>query len=203
MLSQIIHFINTGIWEIRLKDLHPIKAFFVKYLRVIILASRGFLRDHCQKTASVLTYYSLLNIVPVIAVAFAISKGFGLEKLIEKQIFHLVTKKFSQGEKALNAIEIAEQLEIPVRFVRQLLQELIDVGLVVEITSGTKDQVVFQPGRTIENLTVKEVLDAYERRGIPYDTVSQSDKEENISNYLQNISEVVEKAPGNVLIKKI
>lgn len=114
-----------------------------------------------------------------------------------------MTKKFSQGEKALNAIQIAELLEIPVRFVRQLLQELIDVGLVVETTSETKNQVTFQPGRTIEHLTVKEVLDAYERRGIPYDTVSQSDKEENISNYLQNISEVVEKAPGNVLIKKI
>ena len=43
------------------------------------------MRDHCQKTASVLTYYSLLNIVPVVAVAFAVAKGFGLEKLIEKK----------------------------------------------------------------------------------------------------------------------
>ena len=435
MMSRIINFFKTGIWEIRLKDLPPIKAFFIKYLRIIILASQSFLRNHRQKTAAVLTYYSLLNVVPVIAVAFAISKGFGLEKLIEKQIlqmadkanlqaditsqillfsnrlldqakggiiagvgvvlllwtvisilgkieeslndiwevkrsrtivrkfsdyialmvfapvlliisssatvllasqmkvivnkiaflgifssailfllnllpyvsiwalftmlylvmpntriplksailggisagtiaqvvqwfyikfqigaasygaiygsfaalplflgmlqmswmivlfgaeisyanehyetfgfqpdysrasfsskrfltlkiFHLVTKKFSQGEKALNAIQIAELLEIPARFVRQLLQELIDVGLVVETTSGTKNQVTFQPGRTIENLTVKEVLDAYERRGIPYDTVFQSDKEE-------NISEVVKKAPGNVLIKEI
>ncbi len=442
MMSSIIHFFKMGIWEIRLKDTPPIKAFFVKYLRIMLLAAQGFFRDHCQKTASVLTYYSLLNVVPVVAVAFAISKGFGLEKMIEKQIlqmaekanwqaditsqilafshnlldqakggliagvgvvlllwtvisilgkieeslndiwevkksrtivrkfsdyiaimvfapvfmiisssatvllasqvkvivnkiaflgifssailfllnllpyvsiwtlftmlylvmpntripirsailggisagtiaqvvqwlyikfqigaasygaiygsfaalplflgmlqmswmivlfgaeishanehyetfgfqpdysrasfsskrlltlkiFHLLTKKFSQGEKALDAIQIAELLEIPVRFVRQLLQELIDVGLAVETTSGTKHQVTFQPGRTIENLTVKEVLDAYEQRGIPYDTVSRSDEAENISDYLKNISEVVEKAPGNVLIKKI
>jgi membrane protein len=129
--------------------------------------------------------------------------SFSSKRLLTLKIFHLVTKKFSQGEKALNAIQIAELLEIPVRFVRQLLQELIDVGLVVETTSGTKNEVTFQPARTIENLTVKEVLDAYERRGFPYDTVSRSDQEEDLSGYLRNLSEVVEKAPGNVLIKEI
>ena len=71
MISQIVQFFNTRIWEIRLKDLHPIKALGIRYLRVILLASRGFSNDHCQKTASVLTYYSLLNVVPVVAVAFA------------------------------------------------------------------------------------------------------------------------------------
>ena len=86
MIRHTIYFFKTGIWEIRLKDLPPLKAFFVKYLRVILLGSRGFIRNNCQKTASVLTYYSLLNIVPVVAVAFAIAKGFGLEKVIEKQI---------------------------------------------------------------------------------------------------------------------
>ena len=98
MMSPIIHFFKTGIWEIRLKNLPPIKAFFIKYLRVIILASQSFLRNHRQKTAAVLTYYSLLNVVPVIAVAFAISKGFGLEKLIEKQILQMADKANLQAD---------------------------------------------------------------------------------------------------------
>src|SRR4030043_1323628 len=98
MISRITHFIDTGIWEIRLKDLLPVKAFFIRYLRVIILASQGFLKDHCQKTASVLTYYSLLNVVPVVAVAFAISKGFGLEKRIEKQILQMADKANLQAD---------------------------------------------------------------------------------------------------------
>lgn len=98
MLSQIVHFINIGLGEIRLKDLHPIKVFFVKYLRIILLAIRGFWGDRCQKTASVLTYYSLLNVVPIVAVAFAISKGFGLEKMIEKQILQMADKANWQAE---------------------------------------------------------------------------------------------------------
>ena len=92
MISQVIHFLSADIWKIRLKNLPPAKAFLIKSLRIIILASRSFAKDDCQKTASVLTYYSLLNIVPVIAVVFGIAKGFGLEKIIEKQIFQTAEK---------------------------------------------------------------------------------------------------------------
>jgi membrane protein len=442
MISRIIYFFKTGIWEIRLKDLSPLKAFFVKYLRVILLGSRGFIRNNCQKTASVLTYYSLLNIVPVVAVAFAIAKGFGLEKVIEKQIlqmadkanwqadvtnqiisfshkllestrggliagigvillfwtvisilgkieesfneiwevkkprtlvrkfsdyltamlvapilliisssatvlvasqvkvivnkigflgvfssliffllnllpyvsmwfllamlylimpntriplrsgilggiaagtvfqivqwiyikfqigvasygaiygsfaalplllawlqiswiivlfgaetahahehyetfgfhpdysrmsvsskkllmlriFHLLTKKFSLGEKPLSANQIAYALEIPVRLVRQILYELSDVGLVVETTKGIKNEVAFQPGKTIENITVKYALEEYEKHGITQIPDNQSNEAERISMFLKNISEAIEKSPWNVRLKEI
>jgi membrane protein len=442
MVSRIIYFFRIGIWEIRLKNLHPLKVLGVKYLRVILLASQGFLKDHCQKTASVLTYYSLLNIVPVVAVAFAIAKGFGLEKLIEKQIlqmadkanwqadvtnqiisfshklleqakggliagigvvllfwtvisilgkieeslndiwevgksrtlvrkfsdyiammvfapvlliisssatvlvasqvkvivnkiellgvfskviflllnllpyvsiwvlltmlylimpniriplrsailggiiagtiaqivqwlyikfqigaasygaiygsfaalplflgmlqmswmivlfgaqiahanehyetfsfhpdytrisvsskkllmlrvFHLLTKKFSLGEKPSSVSQIAHALEIPVRLVRQFLHELSDVGLVVETAKGIKGEVAFQPGRTIENITVKFALDEYEKYGITKIPDDRSDEADKISKCLQEISETIERSPANVRLKEI
>jgi membrane protein len=442
MISRLIHFFKTDVWEIRLKDLPLIKAFFVRALRIILLASRGFIRDHCQKTASVLTYYSLLNIVPVVAMAFAMAKGFGLEKLIEKQIiqiadkanwqadvttqiltfshklleqakggliagvgvillfwtvisilgkieesfndiweikksrtlvrkfsdyiaimvfapvlliisssatvlvasqmkvilnkiallgvfskvilfllnvlpyvsiwvlltmlylvmpntriplrsailggiaagtitqivqwvyikfqigvasygaiygsfaalplflawlqiswmivlfgaeiayanehyetfgfhpdysrisfssrkllilriFHLLTKKFSLGEKPLSVRQIAHALEIPVRLARQLLHELTDVGLVVETVKGTKDEVAFQPGKTIENITVKYALDEFEKYGIAQIPDNPSDDADKIYKYLKDISETMEKSPANVRLKDI
>ena len=89
MISRVANFFKAGVWEIRLKELPVTKAFFVRALRILLLAYRRFVTDNCQKTASVLTYYSLLNVVPVVAVAFAIAKGFGLEKLIEKQIMQI------------------------------------------------------------------------------------------------------------------
>lgn len=92
MLKRILHFINVGLWEIRLKDLPLIKALPIKILRVVILSTRGFVKDDCRKKASVLTYYSLLNIVPIIAVVFGIAKGFGFDKLIEKQILQMAQK---------------------------------------------------------------------------------------------------------------
>jgi len=92
MLKRILHFIKVGIWEIHLKNLTPAKALPIEILRVVILAARGFMKNNCQKKASVLTYYSLLNMVPIIAVIFGVAKGFGFDKLIEKQILEAAQK---------------------------------------------------------------------------------------------------------------
>ena len=81
-IPKITSFIKTDIWRIRLEDLPRQKSFFIKQLRIFLLAFRGFTEDKCQLRASALTYYSLLSIVPVIALIFAIGKGFGLEKLL-------------------------------------------------------------------------------------------------------------------------
>jgi membrane protein len=86
MIPKIISFITTDIWRIRLKSLSRWKSFFIKQLRIILLALRGFDEDRCQLRASALTFFSLLSIVPVVAMAFGIAKGFGFEMLLEKQL---------------------------------------------------------------------------------------------------------------------
>jgi len=47
--------------------------------RLIYMVSTGFLADHCIIRASALTFITILSIVPLLAVAFSISKGFGLQ----------------------------------------------------------------------------------------------------------------------------
>lgn len=106
----VVRFLKTGIWEIRLKDQRPIKAFSLLILRVILLASRKFVTDRCQQTASVLTYYSLLNIVPVVAVAFAIAKGFGLRKVMEKQILQIADKANLQPDITAQILAFSQKL---------------------------------------------------------------------------------------------
>ncbi|MBS1256973.1 MAG: hypothetical protein MAG551_00008 [Candidatus Scalindua arabica] len=97
LLSKIINYITTDIWRIRLKD-HPRKRiFFIKHLRVVLLALRGFYEDKCSLRASALTFYSLLSIVPVVALIFGIAKGFGSDKSLEKQLL----EKFPGQEEVL------------------------------------------------------------------------------------------------------
>ncbi len=83
-----------------MRTLPRTKSFFIKQLRVILLALRGFNEDKCQLRASALTFYSLLSIVPVVAMAFGIAKGFGFEKLLEKQLLG----KFSGQEEVIAQI---------------------------------------------------------------------------------------------------
>lgn len=57
-----------------------------RILRVLYDSARGFLEDDCYSKASALTFYSLLSIVPILAVLFGIAKGFGLEHTLEFEI---------------------------------------------------------------------------------------------------------------------
>lgn len=48
-----------------------------RLLRISWLAGRGTLRDQCLLRASALTYITVLSLVPLLALAFAVAKGFG------------------------------------------------------------------------------------------------------------------------------
>ncbi len=69
-----------------LKDLSPRHSFLVRQLRVLILALRGAREDNILLRAPALTFYSMFSIVPVVALAFGIANGFGLEMYVERQL---------------------------------------------------------------------------------------------------------------------
>jgi membrane protein len=75
--------LNETIWHTPLAGLSKSKTFIIKQSRIIVLTSRGFSNDKVQLRASALTFYSLLSIIPVAAIAFAIAKGFGLDQNLE------------------------------------------------------------------------------------------------------------------------
>ncbi|MCK5541366.1 MAG: YihY/virulence factor BrkB family protein [Desulfobacterales bacterium] len=63
-----------------------LKSNFSKFIKSVVFATKGFKDDHCILRASALTFYTLLSIVPVMAMAFGVAKGFGLEKMLEIQL---------------------------------------------------------------------------------------------------------------------
>ena len=123
LLSKTQGFVRYDIWRVRRLELPPGKSFFVKLLRVLILSIRGFDEDRCQLRASALTFYTLISIVPVAAMAFGIAKGFGFEKILESQL----REKLAGHEAVFNNI---------VQFSSSLLENtkgglLAGIGLVV------------------------------------------------------------------------
>jgi len=86
VLARTVEFIKTDIWRLRSRELPPLKSAWIRLLRIIILSVRGFDKDDCLFRASALTFYSLLSIVPVLAMAFGIAKGFGFESPLERQL---------------------------------------------------------------------------------------------------------------------
>jgi membrane protein len=90
-LDKTLEFIRKDIWVASFDDIHPVRAFLLRQLQILVLAVRGMDEDKVYLRASGLTFYTLLSLVPVVAMAFGISKGFGLEKYLEAELARAFT----------------------------------------------------------------------------------------------------------------
>ena len=90
---NVINFVKHDIWLLNNQSLSPFQASIVKLIKIVILSTQSFSRDLCPLRASALTLYSLLSIVPVIAMLFGIAKGFGFEKMLEQWLIEQAPKQ--------------------------------------------------------------------------------------------------------------
>ena len=100
MIKNLKFFFTTSLWRIRSRDLPPAKAFILRHQRISILTLRKFLEDKCLLRASALTFYSLLSVGPVLALALGIAKWFGLQQRFEAEIL----AKLPAQEEILNGV---------------------------------------------------------------------------------------------------
>ncbi len=100
MLKKIRFFLTHDLWRIRAKRLPRKKAVPIGFLRVVMLTARQFRKDNCQLRASALTYFTLMSVVPILALAFGIAKGFGLERRFEAMLL----RELPSQEEALRRI---------------------------------------------------------------------------------------------------
>ena len=107
MIEKIQKFFQEEIWRTNLSDKSARKSFLIRQLRIIILAFRGFLEDRVSMRASALTFYTLLSLVPIVAMAFGVAKGFGFQSRMED----FIMENFKGQEEVLNwVIELSYSL---------------------------------------------------------------------------------------------
>ena len=92
-ITEIINFLTLGIWRVKVKDRPKHEFFVITVLRIIILSLKEFNKDLCQLRASALTFYTLLSIVPVLALAFGIAKGFDVDTKLRNQLLNAFDAK--------------------------------------------------------------------------------------------------------------
>lgn len=74
------------LWHCDLRRAPFWKRHALVWLRIAVLLGRNLKSTRCQLWASALTYYSLLAIVPIIALGTAIAGGFGLEANLRRYV---------------------------------------------------------------------------------------------------------------------
>lgn len=83
-IQKIIHFVQVGIWHVKREDVKPWLYFIYGIVKKLLLAVERSTTKRMVNSASALTYSTLLAIVPIMAVVFAVARGFGYNKYIEE-----------------------------------------------------------------------------------------------------------------------
>jgi len=96
MLKRITNFLKEELWIADIRQKSKRKGFLIRTLRILVLAFKGFFEDRAALRASSLTYFTMLSIVPIFALAFGFAKGFGFEERL-----HSVLNKNLQGQEEI------------------------------------------------------------------------------------------------------
>ncbi|MBL7930357.1 MAG: YihY/virulence factor BrkB family protein [Bacteroidia bacterium] len=87
-IKRSSRFLKHELWKVRLNKVEKRQGILIRQLRVFSLAIKEFRNDNSLITATALTFYSIFSIVPILALIFAIAKGFGYEKTLQEQILN-------------------------------------------------------------------------------------------------------------------
>lgn len=83
MFKRLYQFLKVDIWRVQREDISPIRYLLYEIIKKVMLAVEYFTAKRMMDSAAALTYSTLLAIVPIMAVVFAIARGFGYNKYIE------------------------------------------------------------------------------------------------------------------------
>ena len=90
LIDRSRNFFAHDLWEMSAADRGWWRRFLLNQGQILTLVVRGFFADGCMLRASALTFTTLLSLVPLLALMFAVLKGFGvqneLETLLLKQL---------------------------------------------------------------------------------------------------------------------
>ena len=77
LLEHARRFFLSDLWELELSSLSFLRRTAAGLLRVVLIVVRGFREDECYLRAAALTFITLVALVPILMIAFAIVKGLG------------------------------------------------------------------------------------------------------------------------------
>ncbi len=84
--SKALKFITEDIWHDSDGNISKTRKNFYTGVKTLYLCIKRFVDERLVVKASALTYSTLLAIVPLFAILFAVARGFGFDKMMEDQI---------------------------------------------------------------------------------------------------------------------
>lgn len=87
-ILNLFKFLTEDIWRVTENEVTKRKFSLYNIIKTFYISIKRFNEDRIASMASALTYSTLLAIVPMLAILFAIARGFGFGNILEAQIYN-------------------------------------------------------------------------------------------------------------------
>lgn len=104
-INRAIKFLSYDIWRINRSDTSTSRFNIYNVIKTFILTFRNIDTGQLNTRAAALTYNTLLSIVPLLAVLFAIARGFGFQNIVQSQLFDYFEGQRDVLAKALTFVD--------------------------------------------------------------------------------------------------
>jgi membrane protein len=132
-----------------------------------------------------------------------LTASYAFKRLLSLRVVHLLVKRFSNGEEPLDADQIAQRMDTPIRLVHELLFELGGCGLISETMRSEKRTVAYQPAHDPDILTLQSVIDTLEKWGSDKIPLESTESLEKIEKSLAAFNDLIKNSPKNLRLKDI
>ncbi len=121
-IKEWVHFLTYEIWRLNPENFSNKKNVLHNVLKVTV---RGVQEQNLGASSRSLTYRTILSLVPMLAVLFAIARGFGFEKILESQIFDFFNN--SDTEMATDAlVDVSETTSFTIETIIKLVNNSLE-----------------------------------------------------------------------------
>ncbi|HIA11854.1 MAG TPA: YihY/virulence factor BrkB family protein, partial [Flavobacteriales bacterium] len=124
-------------------------------------------------------------------------------RLLSVLITHHLVLEFDKGEESSTTQQISDDLNIPIRIVRQVLFDLQEAHIISEVHTEDPKVVSYQPAQSINKISICTVVNAIENLGGDELPVEASAELKTIKASMDAIQKSIEKSSANILLKDI
>jgi membrane protein len=124
-------------------------------------------------------------------------------KILILMIMNRIIKSFARGEAALNAVQLSEQLDIPLRLVRELIDDLVNTELLSEIFTEDIKEEAYQPAMDPGMITVSYILDKIDRKGRMPVFTREPEEMRQLTGIVESYYSRFKESPENRLLKEV
>jgi len=94
------------------------------------------------------------------------SVNFASRELVALTVLLAVAEAFHRGTRPWRLEEISEELELPPRLTRSVIDELVRLRFLSEVRVGAENEFAYQPARALEKTTVHAVVQSLKEDGV-------------------------------------